>query len=91
MLNWVGNDQPMKMREPSRAIDKKLWVNNYWVSKRILLRENGILLVQLLVMIQLKLTGITIVIASALGGMITVTTIVVVTKVATLLHHQLIQ
>ena len=29
MLNWVGNDQPMKMRETSRAIDKKLWVNNY--------------------------------------------------------------
>jgi DNA gyrase subunit A len=28
MLNWVGIDQPMKMRETSRAIDKKLWVNN---------------------------------------------------------------
>lgn len=28
MLGWVGNDQPMKMRETSRAIDKKLWDNN---------------------------------------------------------------
>lgn len=30
MLNWVGIDQPMKMRETSRAIDKKLWGNNIW-------------------------------------------------------------
>ena len=29
MLNWNGNDHSMKMRETSRAIDKKLWVNNY--------------------------------------------------------------
>lgn len=29
MLNWVGNDQPMKMSENSRGIDKKLYVNNY--------------------------------------------------------------
>lgn len=29
MLSWVGNDQPMKMSENSRAIDKKLWGNNY--------------------------------------------------------------
>ena len=29
MLNWVGKDQPMKMRVISRAIDKKLSVNNY--------------------------------------------------------------
>lgn len=28
MLGWVGNDQPMKMRETSRAVDKKLLVNN---------------------------------------------------------------
>lgn len=27
-LGW--NDQPMKMRETSRAEDKKLWDNNYW-------------------------------------------------------------
>lgn len=29
MLNWVGNDQPMKMRVISRAIGKKLSGNNY--------------------------------------------------------------
>jgi hypothetical protein len=29
MLNWIGIDQSMKTRETSRAIDKKLWVNNY--------------------------------------------------------------
>ena len=29
MLNWIGNDQSMKMRETSRAADKKLQVNNY--------------------------------------------------------------
>lgn len=28
MLYWVGFDQPMKMRETSRAVDKKLQVNN---------------------------------------------------------------
>ena len=28
MLNWVGIDQPMKMRETSRGVDKKLHVNN---------------------------------------------------------------
>jgi hypothetical protein len=28
MLSWVGNDQLMKMRETSRAVDKKLQVNN---------------------------------------------------------------
>lgn len=28
MLNWNGNDHSMKMRETSRAIDKKLLVNN---------------------------------------------------------------
>ena len=28
MLGWVGIDQPMKMRETSRAVDKKLQVNN---------------------------------------------------------------
>lgn len=28
MLDWVGIDQPMKMRETSRAIDKKLWGKN---------------------------------------------------------------
>ena len=28
MLNWVGIDQPMKMRETSRAKDKKPQVNN---------------------------------------------------------------
>lgn len=28
MLGWVGKDQPMKMRETSRAMDKKPWVNN---------------------------------------------------------------
>lgn len=29
MLGWVGNDQPMQMRETSRAVDKKPQVNNY--------------------------------------------------------------
>ena len=29
MLNWIGIDQSMKMRETSRAADKKLQVNNY--------------------------------------------------------------
>lgn len=29
MLYWVGIDQPMKMRGTSRAVDKKLQVNNY--------------------------------------------------------------
>lgn len=29
MLYWVGKDQSMKMRETSRAQDKKLVVNNY--------------------------------------------------------------
>ena len=29
MLCWVGNNQPMKMRETSRGQDKKLGVNNY--------------------------------------------------------------
>ena len=29
MLCWVGNDQPMKMKETSRGQDKKLGVNNY--------------------------------------------------------------
>lgn len=28
MLCWVGKDQPMKMRETSRDVDKKLHVNN---------------------------------------------------------------
>ena len=28
MLTWIGNDQSMKMRETSRAVDKKLLVNN---------------------------------------------------------------
>ena len=28
MLAWVGTDQPMKMRETSRGVDKKLHVNN---------------------------------------------------------------
>lgn len=28
MLTWIGNDQSMKMRETSRAIGKKLSVNN---------------------------------------------------------------
>lgn len=28
MLNWIGIDQSMKMRETSRAVDKKLQVNN---------------------------------------------------------------
>lgn len=28
MLGWVGIDQPMQMRETSRAVDKKLLVNN---------------------------------------------------------------
>ena len=28
MPSWVGNDQPMKMRETSRGRDKKLCVNN---------------------------------------------------------------
>ena len=28
MLCWVGNNQPMKMRETPRATDKKPWVNN---------------------------------------------------------------
>lgn len=28
MLSWVGIDQPMKMRETSRAVDKKLQDNN---------------------------------------------------------------
>lgn len=28
MLGWVGIDQPMKMRETSRGVDKKLHVNN---------------------------------------------------------------
>ena len=27
-LNWVGSNQQMKMRETSRAVDKKLQVNN---------------------------------------------------------------
>lgn len=49
MLNWVGNDQPMKMRETSRAIDKKLWVKNYlkrfrrWVNKNSSLIQQCIL------------------------------------------------
>lgn len=30
MLHWVGNDQPMKMRETSRDKDKKPYVNNNW-------------------------------------------------------------
>ena len=29
MLDWVGVDQPMKMRETSRGVDKKLHGNNY--------------------------------------------------------------
>ena len=29
--NWVGIDQPMQMRQTSRAQDKKLVVNNYWL------------------------------------------------------------
>ena len=28
MLGWVGNDQPMKMKETSRGEDKKLHVKN---------------------------------------------------------------
>lgn len=28
MLYWAGLDQPMKMRETSRAVDKKPQVNN---------------------------------------------------------------
>ena len=28
MLSWVGSDQPMKMKETSRAQDKKPTVNN---------------------------------------------------------------
>ena len=28
MLSWVGIDQPMKMREISRVVDKKPQVNN---------------------------------------------------------------
>lgn len=28
MLYWVGIDQPMKMKETSRVVDKKLQVNN---------------------------------------------------------------
>ena len=28
MLSWVGSDQPMKMKETSRVVDKKLQVNN---------------------------------------------------------------
>lgn len=28
MLTWIGNDQSMQMRETSRAVDKKLLVNN---------------------------------------------------------------
>lgn len=31
MLDWVGNDQPMKMRETSRDINKKLCVNNAFI------------------------------------------------------------
>lgn len=30
MLDWVGIDQPMKMRVTSRAWDKKPMVNNNW-------------------------------------------------------------
>ena len=33
MLSWVGNDQPMKMRETSRDWDKKLNVNNNLLGK----------------------------------------------------------
>ena len=33
MLNWDGNNHPMKMREISRAKDKKLWVNNDLLGK----------------------------------------------------------
>ena len=29
MLDWVGIDQPMKMRETSRGVDKKLHGNNF--------------------------------------------------------------
>ena len=28
MLDWVGIDQPMKMKETSRVVDKKLQGNN---------------------------------------------------------------
>lgn len=28
MLGWVGIDQPMKMKETSRGVDKKLHDNN---------------------------------------------------------------
>ena len=36
MLDWVGSNQPMKMKETSRAKDKKLLVNNIRSEKRIL-------------------------------------------------------
>lgn len=39
MPSWVGNNQPMKMRETSRAIDKKLWVNNYLKKKANVLEK----------------------------------------------------
>jgi hypothetical protein len=29
MLDWGGIDRPMKMKETSRAVDKKLQGNNY--------------------------------------------------------------
>ena len=44
MLNWVGKNRPMKMRETSRGVDKKLHVNNYWGNslKTIITNLNGL-------------------------------------------------
>ena len=39
MLDWVGNDQPMKMRETSRAVDKKLLGKNNSKKKQYILDE----------------------------------------------------
>ena len=40
MLNWVGDNQPMKMREPSRDVDKKLHDNNNWLDESRLLKTD---------------------------------------------------
>ena len=39
MLSWVGNDQPMKMRETSRATDKKPQANNYQIYNLIVINS----------------------------------------------------
>ena len=39
MLAWVGINQPMKMRETSRGVDKKLHVNN-----KLFLKVTGVII-----------------------------------------------